>query len=235
LPDRLTVDHDPVFVDVDTASPFPTRFHLWLIALGVGVVFSPVRCPTDHAITERSHQLWFDQVLAGQVFRDERALEEALRTRREFLNEYLPCSSVGDRPPLVACPEARWPRRPYHPTQEAHLLQVERIFTYLASGQWFRRVSDSGTVSLGDHIYTVGRRWARQEVELTCDAPAQELVCQSVKGEPIRRFPFKGISIAELMGDQDNLSGHLALQLRLPFTWEDYWAMRLYATPGGTT
>ena len=35
LPLRLSLDHDTVFFDNTTPSPFPTRLHLWLVADGV--------------------------------------------------------------------------------------------------------------------------------------------------------------------------------------------------------
>ncbi len=34
LPDRIAMDHDSVFYDNTSKSPFPTRIHLWLLALG---------------------------------------------------------------------------------------------------------------------------------------------------------------------------------------------------------
>jgi transposase InsO family protein len=54
LPEALTLDHGAVFYDNTTPSPFPTRLHLWLLALGVQVRFTRKRCPTDHAIIERT-------------------------------------------------------------------------------------------------------------------------------------------------------------------------------------
>jgi hypothetical protein len=56
LPLRLSLDHDTVFFDNTTPSPFPTRLHLWLLALNIEVVFTGVRRPTDHASIERTHQ-----------------------------------------------------------------------------------------------------------------------------------------------------------------------------------
>ncbi len=56
LPETLTLDHGTVFYDNTTPSPFPTRLHLWLLALGIQVRFTRKRCPTDHAIIERTHQ-----------------------------------------------------------------------------------------------------------------------------------------------------------------------------------
>jgi len=55
LPETLTLDHGTVFYDNTTPSPFPTRLHLWLLALGIQVRFTRKRCPTDHAIIERTH------------------------------------------------------------------------------------------------------------------------------------------------------------------------------------
>ena len=40
LPQTLTLDHGTVFYDNSTPSPFPTRLHLWLLALGVQVRFT---------------------------------------------------------------------------------------------------------------------------------------------------------------------------------------------------
>ena len=47
LPHVLSLDHDTVFHDTLCPSPYPTRLHLWLIALGVQVDFIRKRCPCD--------------------------------------------------------------------------------------------------------------------------------------------------------------------------------------------
>jgi len=39
LPARLSLDHDSAFFDNTSGSPFPSRLHLWLIAIGVEVHF----------------------------------------------------------------------------------------------------------------------------------------------------------------------------------------------------
>ncbi len=68
FPQVLTLDHGTVFYDNTTPSPFPTRLHLWLLALGVQVRFTRKRCPTDHAIIERTHQTMTAQALLGQTY-----------------------------------------------------------------------------------------------------------------------------------------------------------------------
>ena len=37
LPRRITLDHGTVFYDNTSASPFPTRLHLWLLADGASM------------------------------------------------------------------------------------------------------------------------------------------------------------------------------------------------------
>src|SRR6266516_1158477 len=49
VPRQISFDRGTVFFDNPTTSPFPTRLHLWLLALGVEVSFTPVHRPTDHA------------------------------------------------------------------------------------------------------------------------------------------------------------------------------------------
>ena len=43
LPHTLQVDHESVFYDNRSKSPFPSRLHLWLVALGVSLTFMALR------------------------------------------------------------------------------------------------------------------------------------------------------------------------------------------------
>jgi hypothetical protein len=230
LPDRLAVDHDRVFYDNRSPSPFPTRFHLWLVALKVGLVFGRLGQPTDQGLTENSHQLWANQVLVGQAFPHWAALYQALRQRRDFLNNHLPCASLDETPPLVAHPQARIPRRLYRPEWEANVLDLASVYAYLAQGRWFRLVSTAGTVSLGGQVYWLGTTWARQQVEITFDATDQQLVFYSEVGELIRSLPIQGVTPDTLMGELGPLVSLPMFQLALPFSWDDWRVTRLYET-----
>ena len=53
-PQRISLDHDTVFYDSTCASPFPSRLHLWLLALGIEVVFY-CSTPTDRPCHHRTH------------------------------------------------------------------------------------------------------------------------------------------------------------------------------------
>ncbi len=99
LPETLTLDHGTVFYDNTTPSPFPTRLHLWLLALGIQVRFTRKRCPTDHAIIERTHQTMTAQALLGQTYTSHTDLWASLDERREVLNHHLPSRALSHKPP----------------------------------------------------------------------------------------------------------------------------------------
>jgi hypothetical protein len=230
LPDRLAVDRESVFHDNSSPSPFPTRFHLWLLSLGCQLVFGRPAQPRDQAVTERSHQLWDQQVLRGQTFATLADLDRVLRGRRHFLNTLLPCRSLAEVPPLVAFPHAARPRRPYRPEWEPDLFDPAPIHAYLARGEWFRKGSAVGSVSLGHQIYCLGPAFVRQEVAITFDPTDQHLVFQVADPAHLRRLPIKGLTAPDLLGDVWPLLAPGPFQLALPFTAREARLLRFYDT-----
>ena len=232
LPDTIQVDHEGVFYDNGTKSPFPTRIHLWLVALGVSLTFGRKGRPTDQGLTENSHQLWDRQVLQGQTFADWDDLYHALRQRRDFLDTRLPCASLDDKPPLVACPQARTPRRSYRPEWELELLDLERVYDYLSQGRWFRYSGKDGNTSLGGQYYLLGCDWEKQQVEITFDPTDQQLVFLAEDGERKQKQAIKGLTTEALMGELGPLVNLPAFQLALPTTWESWRTARHCCTLG---
>ncbi len=230
LPDRLCVDRESVFYDNKSKSPFPTRFHLWLQALGVDLIIGPARRPQKRGITERSHQTWAGQVLHGQTFATWEQLRQALVRRRDFMNAHLPCASLAGQPPLVAYPQARTPRRVYRPEWEAEQLDLQRVYAYLAHGHWFRKGSNAGAFSLGRQRYVLGKAWVGTDAEITCDPGDRHLVFRSPEVDPARRLPIQGITKTALMGAMGPLVHLDHFQLALPFTWDEWRVSRLSET-----
>ena len=232
LPQALQVDHESVFYDNKTKSPFPTPLHLWLVALGITLHFGRHGQATDQGMTERSHQLWTGQVIQGVTFANWQSLYEALYQRRDFLNAILPCSSLDNQPPLVAYPQAHHSGRPYRLEWEAELLDLNRIEAYLGRGRWFRWVANNGIISLGGTIYYVGRQWKQQQIEVTFDPDTRQFCCFDAAGQLLKSCLLRGISIESLMGDVFPLIHFPVFQLVLPFSWDAQQVIRLYQTVG---
>jgi transposase len=224
LPQRISLDHDSVFYDNKSASPFPSLFHLWLIALGVEVRFITHPPPQEHAVIERSHQVVYQQALQGQAYLDDAACQEGVDLRLDFLNQVYPSRSLGGQAPLQAYPYAKHSGRDYHPDQEIELLSLDRVYAYLVQHRWFRLVSAQGQFSLGAHRYRVGKSYAGQTIEITFDSSTQCLRCLPERGDALPPLPIHGLSPHELSGGWPPWHQLPSYQHRLPFdaqTWRD--------------
>jgi hypothetical protein len=186
-------------------SAWGSSLHLWLLAPGVEVRFTRVRCPTDHALIERTPQTMTLQALQGQTWVNQTALWVGLNARRAVLNTQVPLQALGDQPPLQAYPEAAHSGRPYHPEWEEAFLHLERVWTYLAQGRWFRQGQRAGTCYLGGYRYAVSHQGTGRTIEITCDPGQQTFVCQPEGSVPPICLPVQAITKVALMGDLAHL------------------------------
>lgn len=235
LPERLSLDHDSVFYDNTSASPFPSTIHMWLIVLGIGVRFIEDSPPAEHSVIERDHQTVARQVITGQTFTDGTALQASLSDRLDFLNTRFPSRTLAGQAPLVAHPEARHSGRPYRLEWEEALLDMQRVYDYLAQARWFRRTSSAGQFSLGAQRYGLGKDFANRTLEITFDAQTQELICLSEDGQQETRLPIQGLTKSNLMGELSPLVSQPVYQLALPFSPSTWREMMLASDLTGTT
>lgn len=234
-PERISLDRDSVFYDNTCASPYPTTLHLWLIALAIEVHFIEQPPPEEHSVIERSHQTVTHQAVTGQVFGDGLAFQHHLSDRLDFLNQRFPSRSLGGRSPLQAYPEAQYSGRPYRPEWEEALLDLQRVYAYLAQGRWFRRTSPLGQFCLGGHRYGIGKHFGDQTLEITFVPQTGEFKGLSEDGQQELRLPARGLTPSDLMGELGPVVALPAYQLALPFSPATWREMMLCAALTGTT
>lgn len=218
LPERISFDHDSVFYDNASPSPFPTSLHLWLIALGIVVRFIEHAPPEEHSVIERTHQTVTNQAIRGQSFNDAAALQQSLTQRLDFLNNCFPSRSLAGQPPLVVWPQASHSDRPYRLEWERELLDMQRVYTYLAQGRWFRLTSTHGQFSLGGQRYNAGISLARQTLEITFEPQAAEFSVLLPDGTQCLRLTPLGLTKTDLMGELSPFLSVPVYQLALPFS-----------------
>ena len=235
LPERISLDHDSVFYDNTCPSPFPSLLHLWLIALGIAVRFIEKPPPQEHSRIERDHQTITWQAIIGQHFSGEADLQEVLTDRLAFLNHHYPSRSLEGKPPLVVFPEAHRSPRPYRLEWEAEMLDMQRVYDYLAAGRWFRKTSRHGQFSLGAQQYNAGKSFANQTLEIVFDAQHREFVCKAEDGTRQVRLPAQGLCRETLMGELSPLVAFPAYQLALPFSRSSWRETLLCSQLAGTT
>ena len=221
MPEQISLDHDSAFYDNKSASPFPSVIHLWLIGLGIQVRFIHKRPPLEHARIERHHQTIAGQAFSGQTFADVAALQRSLQARMLFINQEYPTLALNGVPPLQAFPQARHSGRPYLPTEEERLLDMQRIYAYLQTGRWFRQISSVGVFSLGGYSYSTTTQFADQMIEVTFNPATRKLSCLPEKASTAFLFDIQGLTQSALMGTALTLSGYLPYQMALPLTYPD--------------
>ena len=220
LPRRITFDHGTVFYDYTSPSPFPTRLHLWLLALGIDVCFTRKRSPTDHAKIERTHQTMTLQALLGQRWLNQTMLWAGLDARRAMFNQHIPTGALQGRAPLQVYPEAAHSGRFYRPEWEEEMLDLDRVFAYLATCRWFRRIRANGRLDLGGYDYYLGTSLRNQMLEVHFDATQGYFLGQPAGSESILTFAPQGLTKTDLMGELGHLLALPVYQLALPFTQE---------------
>jgi hypothetical protein len=235
LPKQISLDHDSAFFDNTCLSPFPSRIHLWLEALGVDVRFIEKPPPLEHAKIERNHQTMSAQAITGQTWQHPQALWAELKRRREFLNQLYPSRALLYQAPLEAYPNASHSGRLYRPEWEEELLDMSRVIALLATGKWFRETNRYGEFFVSMQRYNASIAWKNRTVELTFNPSALELVCRMVGCEQVKRFPIKGLTKADLMGEFSSFNRLPSYQLALPFTREDWRVLLSSQLLGGTT
>jgi len=220
-PECISLDHDSAFYDNQSASPFPSVIHLWLIGLGVQVRFIHKRPPLEHARIERHHQTIAKQAFEGQTFADITALQRSLQARMLFLNAEYPTRALAGQAPFQAFPQSRHSNRLFDLDAEEQLIEMQRIYEYLQKGRWFRQVSAVGTFSLGGYSYNATTHFAKQTLEITFDRATRKLICLPEKSTTAFQLEVQGLTKSALIGSASTLPGYAAYQLALPFAYPD--------------
>jgi hypothetical protein len=219
LPKRIQADHGSNFHENRSKSPFPTPLHLWLLGLGIELEWSRIYRPTDQGKVERTHQTLHDQVQQTGDFKSWENFKSVVEQRRYRLNNHIPCDTTG-KPPLIAFPQARHSGRYFNPLLECVVFDKARIRQYLHLKEWFRKVSDTKTVSLGGHVYYMAKAKPKTELRIVFKNDSANLIFYDVN-ELIAQLPIKGIDFQDLV-EPNFLNTLHSLQLEFPFDWNSF-------------
>jgi len=188
LPDCLQTDNELVLTGSPT-DPFPSLLTSWLVGLGVAHRTIRPHCPTDQPHVERNHRTLDNFALDEESLANVATVQQALGRERLMYNELFPshASDCAGRSPVEAHPELLHPRRPYRPEWELALFDIQRVYDYLATFTFQRKVSATGQVSLGRQRYSVGRAWAGATLLVRFDPDQRQWIflAEPGKGENV--------------------------------------------------
>jgi transposase InsO family protein len=230
LPQQIQTDHAGVFYDNQNESSFPTLFHLWLIGLGVDLVYSRVRKPTDQAKVERQHQTSLWQVWRKSGYKNWQVLFELCQQRRHRLNFDIPCATLNNRSPMKAFPQQYHSGRIYRPEIEHQIFDLLKVDHYLAERSWKRKVAKNQAIKIAKQSYSLGKAKVGQIITVKFDPFLRHFKFCNDEGDFLDSRPAKGLDEQRILGNLD-ITLPPNFQLQIPFEYEQEARLRLYETP----
>lgn len=207
--------HGSVFFDNKSTSPFPTTLYLWLLGLGIEILFTPVGKPQKQGMVERSHQTLHGQLTPGIALTNFNDLFDFFQQRRQRLNEHIPSCANQKLPPLVNRPDARMPLRAYEILNEANLFDKNKIHQYLQNQTWFRLVALNKNFSIGGQIYHLPSAKPNSQILVKYNKALEGFDCFEPNGKLLDFCPAKKLNFNELAGDINQFNSWVISRLLL--------------------
>jgi hypothetical protein len=189
---RLVFSHwgRPQRFRVDNGAPWgskgdwPTDLALWLIGLGVDMIWNPARRPQENGVIERSQgtgKRWGEPATCKDPEELQRRLDEMDRIQREVY------PSIKGQSRWQAFPGLQRVDRPYSKTWEKKNWDIQRVLDHMADESALRRADRKGQVSIYNRKHHVGKSHQGQDIYVFLDPVDREWVFATSEGVQLRR------------------------------------------------
>ena len=169
----------------------PTSLTLWLVGLGIKVIFGRPRQSTDNAVVERCHGVlaaWVEPSTCADYADLAQRLAHSIHLQREVYPALQGCAR------LQAHPSLHVPRQPYRSEDDPLLWQRERVLAYLAPFTLARRVEKNGRITLLTHAYSLGAALRGQTISAQLDPLTAHWLLKDRDGLLLKAFPAAQLS-----------------------------------------
>ena len=158
----------PEWIKVDNGRPFGDPklelippLALWLIGLGIRVIWNRPATPQDNAKVERSQGvmgIWTEYTKSQDLFE----LQIRLWKEAHFHNCHFPIRRKGKRTRIELFPRLLHTGKDWKPAD----FQLNRVLTFMAKGHWERKVSSNGQISFYGQRFSIGIQYKHQKVSI---------------------------------------------------------------------
>jgi hypothetical protein len=164
LPQAIRVDNGYPW---GTPRDLPTELALWLIGLGLEVIWNPPAQPQMNPKVERCQGVaaaWAEPHTCA----DPTQLDDHLDWVCQIQSREYPSIHGASR--VESYPQLLVPWRPYQESQETKLWELDRVDRWLSQRMWSRRVGQNGVISMYGHRRSLGRAYRGQDVVVRFDS-----------------------------------------------------------------
>jgi hypothetical protein len=163
---------------------WPTDLALWLIGLGVDMIWNPARRPQENGVIERSQgtgKRWGEPETCEHAAELQRRLDDMDRIQREAY------PSIKGQSRWLAFPGLQQNERSYTKAWEKRSWNLQPVLDHMANEHALRRVDRKGQVSIYGRNHYVGKPHQGQDVYVYLDPVDREWVFATPDGVQLRR------------------------------------------------
>ena len=192
----------PCGLRVDNGSPWgswsdlPTDFALWLIGLGIDMIWNPPAKPQDNGTVERSQgtgKRWAEPKSCSTP----EELQIRLAAMDQIQREEYPIQDGCSR--MALYPQLRHSGRVYTASWEKRNWSLERVFEHMAGYAVTRRVDKTGQIKLHNRNLYIGVLHAGKTVYVMFDPQLCEWIIADEERRELRRKPADYVSRANIV------------------------------------
>jgi hypothetical protein len=176
LPKCIRVDNGKPLGDPQRKSI--TILGLWLVGLGIKVIYNRPRRPTDNAKVERMQQTTKNWA-AIKMCKNQKQLKEQLEAAIEIQRKHYKVTRLKGKTRMEAFPEILDNPRKYN----EDLFDIKKAYLELSKWTFARRISSHGQFCLYDQVYYLGTKYARQHVSIKFNAELIRWQVSNSKGD----------------------------------------------------
>lgn len=188
MPRQLRVDNGQPW---GTSAGIPTALALWLVGLGIEVIYIRPCRSTDNGVVERDHGVLADWVELKRCATCQQATEH-LNWGIDVQRNRYPVHHQQAR--TILYPSLFTNPRTYDPAAADTSWQIDRVYAYLADYVFERRVGKTGQISLFSSTYHVGAVYRSQTVYVQLDAHHAAWIIRDEQGRELKRHPTQEIN-----------------------------------------
>jgi transposase len=180
LPEHLRVDNGYPW---GSSGDFPPEMALWLMGLGVTMIWIPPACPQQNGVVERAQgtgQNWAEP----QTCRDATELQKRCDAIDRRQRECYPYQDRRSR--WEVYPQLKHSGRPYSPAWERRHWDLSKVLTSIAAKVVVRHVDCSGSISLYHRTRYVGKPYIGRKVYVSLDPTGPTWVTADEDGRELR-------------------------------------------------